>query len=370
MINQAEQLPETEYTSESYGRFMAELQRIREILVNPDRNQAMVNQGAADLDYIIGQLVKKADFTSLNAAIDQAKQIAGNSYTPDSYGAVLAALETAERIAADELSPQTAIDQAETDLRDAMEKLVPKADFTLLNSLIAQAKSKIETDYTQVSYQEMRKALEAAEKTAADASASQTAVDEAAAGLKKAMDSLKRRGSAVIQIKKKKYNKTFGSKAFSLGARANCKLKYKSSNTRAVSVNSKGKVTIKGCGKATITLTASAKDFKTAVKKVTITVKPKKAAISSLKSIKKKTAAVVWKRDKKATGYQVQYCLSKKFTGSKTKLKTITKNKTTELKLKKLKRRKTYYVRVRSYKQSGSSKIYGTWSKTKTVKVK
>lgn len=439
MINQAEQLPETEYTSESYGRFMAELQRIREILVNPDRNQAMVNQGAADLDYIIGQLVKKADFTSLNAAIDQAKQIAGDSYTPDSYGAVLAALETAERIAADELSPQTAIDQAETDLRDAMEKLVPKADFTLLNSLIAQAKSKIETDYTQVSYQEMRKALEAAEKTAADASASQTTVDEAAAGLKKAidelvyvpktdftrliaaidqarrlvksdytdasyqavanalknaelvaadkasdqsqadsaaaalkkaMDSLKRRGSAVIQIKKKKYNKTFGSKAFSLGARANCKLKYKSSNTRAVSVNSKGKVTIKGCGKATITLTASAKDFKTAVKKVTITVKPKKAAISSLKSIKKKTAAVVWKRDKKATGYQVQYSLSKKFTGSKTKLKTITKNKTTELKLKKLKRRKTYYVRVRSYKQSGNSKIYGTWSKTKKVKVK
>lgn len=439
MAAEAEQLPEADYTSESFGRLTEALQRIKELLVNPDLNQAMVNQAAADLDDIIKQLVKKADFTSLNAAIDQAKQIAGDQYTQDSYEALAAALETAQRIAADELSTQTAVDQAESDLRDALDRLVPKADFTALNALIGQAKSKNEADYTLLSYQAMRKALEAAEKTAADESASQTAVDEAAAGLKKAMDelvlvpktdlsklnavinqakqlvkddytpasyqaveialenakrvaldtatdqskadsaaaalkkaidSLKKRSTAVIQIKKTKYSKTYGSKAFTLGARSNCKLKYKSSNTKAVSVNSKGKVTIKGCGKAVITLTASAKDFKTAVKKVTITVKPKKAAISSLKSLKKKTAVVVWKRDKKATGYQVQYSLSKKFAGSKSKVKTISKNKTTRLELKKLKRKKTYYVRIRSYKKAGSSKIYGSWSKAKPVKVK
>lgn len=438
MIAEAEQIKEADYTSESFGRFLAELERIREILGNPDRNQAMVNQGAADLDRIIRQLVKKADFTSLNAAIDQAEQIAGEQYTQESYEAVAAALETAQRIASDELSPQTAVDQAEADLRDAMGRLVPKADFTALNNLIAEAKSKIETDYTLISYQEMRKALEAAQRTAEDGSASQAAVDEAAAGLKKALDelvyvpktdftklnavidqakrlvkadytdasyqvlanalknaqlaasdkvsdqtrvdsaaaalkraidSLKKRSNAAIKIKQTKYKKTYGSKAFSLGARANCKLKYKSSNTRVVSVNSKGKVTIKGSGKAVITLTASAKDFKTAVKKVTITVKPKKAIINSLKSQKKKTAAVVWKRDKKASGYQVQYSLSKKFAGSKTKVKTVSKNKTTRLELKKLKTRKTYYVRVRSYKKAGNSKVYGNWSKVKSVKV-
>lgn len=439
MIAQAEQLQEADFTSDSFGRFLAELQRIKEILGKPDLNQAMVNQAAADLGCIMEQLVKKADFSSLNAAIDQARQLAEIHYTQASYQALAAALEAAERIAADELSAQAAIDQAETDLRDAVERLVPKADFTALNNLIEEANSKIETDYTQISYQEMRKALEAAKKTAADESAAQSAVDEAAAGLKKAMDelvlvpktdftklnavidqakrlikadyteasyqavanalknaeriaadkasdqtsadsaaaalkkamdSLKRLQNAVIHIKKTKYKKTYGNKAFSLGARANCKLKYKSSNPKAAAVNSKGKVTIKGCGKATITLTASATDFKTAVKKVTVTVKPKKVGISSLKSLKKKTAAVVWKRDKKATGYQVQYSLSKKFTGSKTKVKTVSKSKTTRLELKKLKSKKTYYIRVRSYKKAGSSKIYGNWSKTKTIKVK
>ncbi|WP_395028222.1 fibronectin type III domain-containing protein, partial [Robinsoniella sp.] len=78
---------------------------------------------------------------------------------------------------------------------------------------------------------------------------------------------------------------------------------------------------------------------------------------------------VVWKRDKKASGYQVQYSLSKKFAGSKTKVKTVSKNKTTRLELKKLKTRKTYYVRVRSYKKAGNSKVYGNWSKVKSVKV-
>ena len=168
----------------------------------------------------------------------------------------------------------------------------------------------------------------------------------------------------------KSYTKTYGNKAFSLGAKAKTKLSYKSSNTKVATVNSAGKVTLKGPGKATITITAAATtNYNAASKNVTITVKPKKATLKKAKSMKKRTLKVMWKRDTKATGYQVVIAQNKKFKkGKKTAL--IKKNKTTSRTFKKLKSRKNYYYKVRAYKQVGKTKIYGAYSKTKRIKVK
>ena len=49
---------------------------------------------------------------------------------------------------------------------------------------------------------------------------------------------------------------------------------------------------------------------------------------------------------------------------------TISKKSTTSKTVSKLKSKKKYYVRIRAYKKSSGKKIYGAWSKTKTVKVK
>ena len=136
------------------------------------------------------------------------------------------------------------------------------------------------------------------------------------------------------------------------------------------SVNSAGKVTLKGPGKATITITAAATtNYNAASKNITITVKPKKATLKKAKSTKKRTLKVMWKRDTKATGYQVVIAQNKKFRkGKKTVL--IKKNKTTSRTFKKLKSRKNYYYKVRAYKQVGKTKIYGSYSKVKKVKVR
>ena len=100
-----------------------------------------------------------------------------------------------------------------------------------------------------------------------------------------------------------------------------------------------------------------------------MTVAPKKVTLSSVKSKVKKTITVKWKRDKKADGYQIQYAAGRKFKGAKTV--DIKKNRTTSTKIKKkLKSGKKYYVRVRAYKKNGKSKIYGSYSKIKSVKVK
>lgn len=77
--------------------------------------------------------------------------------------------------------------------------------------------------------------------------------------------------------------------------------------------------------------------------------------------------SVSWKRDKKASGYQVQYSTSKKFKkGVKTvKLKGSSSTSTT---IQNLKSGKTYYLRYRSFRKKGKKTKYGRWSKTMVYK--
>lgn len=168
---------------------------------------------------------------------------------------------------------------------------------------------------------------------------------------------------AASQIKK-----TWGSKAFTLNAKAEGTITYKSLNKNVVTVNAKtGKVKIRGCGKAVIVITASGNDqYQAATKKITITIVPKKQKIKSLKLSGKNKLTVKWQKDKKATGYQISYSDHKKM--KKAKTIWVKKNQTSVI-LKKLKAGRTYYVKVRSYKKSGKTKVYGSYSKVKKKKL-
>ena len=64
----------------------------------------------------------------------------------------------------------------------------------------------------------------------------------------------------------------------------------------------------------------------------------------------------------------MQVATDKKFKKNK---KTVTAKKSkTKVKISKLKKKKKYYVRVRAYKSVSGKKVYGAWSKVKTVKTK
>ena len=80
-----------------------------------------------------------------------------------------------------------------------------------------------------------------------------------------------------------------------------------------------------------------------------------------------KKLKLTWKKNSKATGYQIQYSTNKKF--SKAKTVTVKKAKTTSQTLKKLTKKKTYYVRIRSYKKISGKNIYSSWSKTVSKKI-
>ena len=89
-----------------------------------------------------------------------------------------------------------------------------------------------------------------------------------------------------------------------------------------------------------------------------------KLTISGLKVTSKiKKFTVTWKKNAKADGYQVQYKLksAKKFST----LKTLAKTKVVS---KKRKKGKMYQFKVRTYKTVNGTKVYGKWTKVKTVK--
>lgn len=98
---------------------------------------------------------------------------------------------------------------------------------------------------------------------------------------------------------------------------------------------------------------------------ITAATKPSAPSIKSVSALSGKKAKITVKKLSGADGYSISISTSKSkgfktvYTGSKT---TYTK--------KSLKAKKTYYVKVRAYKISGGKKIYGSYSKVKSVKIK
>lgn len=96
--------------------------------------------------------------------------------------------------------------------------------------------------------------------------------------------------------------------------------------------------------------------------------KVSKPTISKISSPSKGKIKTTWKKVKNASGYQIQYARNKKFTNHKTS--KFVSAKSTGRTGTQFKSKTTYYVRVRAYKNVNGQKIYGSWSKVKTVKTK
>ncbi|WP_294846962.1 leucine-rich repeat protein [uncultured Eubacterium sp.] len=84
---------------------------------------------------------------------------------------------------------------------------------------------------------------------------------------------------------------------------------------------------------------------------------------------KKKTLVVYWNKIVNVSGYQIQVATDKKFKKNK-KTVTVAKQNASKKTVKKLKAKKKYFVRVRAYKTVNGKKVYGKWSKIKSVKTK
>lgn len=123
-------------------------------------------------------------------------------------------------------------------------------------------------------------------------------------------------------------------------------------------------------GQYTVTVTFKGKYGGTI--KRTFTIKPKSTSVSKLSAGSKKFTVKWNKQTSQTSGYQIQYSTSSKFKSPK--YFTVSSNKSTSKSVTKLSSKKKYYVRVRTYKtvkvNGKSTKIYSSWSKTKSVKTK
>lgn len=174
-----------------------------------------------------------------------------------------------------------------------------------------------------------------------------------------------------LSVGRKTVKVAYAKKTLNLNIKAEkgASISVKSANKKVVSIDKKNRAVICGTGKTEITVTASLKGKMTTVLKIPVSITPIRQSAPALKSSKSRQMTVSWKKDTRATGYQIMYSTDKKFRKN-VKTVNIKKYKTTRCTVKKLARNKRYYVRVRSYKKVSGGKLYGSWSSTKNVKIK
>ena len=168
-------------------------------------------------------------------------------------------------------------------------------------------------------------------------------------------------------IKAKNLAFTWKNGTVKTGFSAKGKITMVSSNPSVASVSGT-KLRLKSAGKTVVTIRAAATaSYSAAQKKVTVTVAPSRPVISSLK-LATGGATVTWMGGGSPDGYEIQYTQASNFKKSVKKL-TVQKGKT-KANLKNLTKNKTVRVRIRSYKVVGGKKVYSTFSKVKTLKIK
>ena len=145
---------------------------------------------------------------------------------------------------------------------------------------------------------------------------------------------------------------------------------YVSSDTSVATVSANGTVTPVGCGRTVITITTTGnKAYNPATATVTVTVKPTKGIISSLKSTAKGKLTVRYKKQSpNADYYQIRYGRAGDYTTKTIKNTTALTGKST---IKSLNSGKKYYVKVRGVKVlEDGTRLYGAWSVTKNAVTK
>ncbi len=323
------------------------------------------------------------DTSALTTAIEQAEALTESDYTADSWSALQTALAAAQTVAANAAATQSEADEAATALTSAISALetLPVVDSSALTAVIEQAETLTESDYTTDSWSALQTALESAKILAANGSATQDEVDEAAAALTSAISTLEvaekvtvpsatKITSAANKAKgiKLTWNAVDGATSYQvyrkIGSGSWKKVKTTSSttwlDTAAMKNGTKYQYKV-------YAVNDSGKSSASATKKIyRLTAKH----FTRAKNISGKKVSLKWTRNTKATGYVIQYSTSKSFTSSTTKTVKVKGNKNLTTTLKNLKKGKTYYIRMRPYKTSGSVTSYAGWSKVKKVKVK
>ena len=123
LIAECEGLVKSEYTPQSYQVLEQEIATSKALVENPNVTSAEATAQLTALETAKNQLVKLADTSKLQAAINEAKALTESDYTSESWSALQTALSGAEMLKEDPNATQAQIDQKESDIRTAISTL-------------------------------------------------------------------------------------------------------------------------------------------------------------------------------------------------------------------------------------------------------
>lgn len=101
---------------------------------------------------------------------------------------------------------------------------------------------------------------------------------------------------------------------------------------------------------------------------ISVCTKPAKAVITDIDSLKKSSATVKWRRLNNVSGYEISYT-RKSFDNVKA-VRKINVGASGTKTIRGLRSGKKYLFRIRAYKNFGSEKIYGAYSKVRRLKIR
>lgn len=125
-VDEASKLAESDYTPDSWKAFAEALKAAKDMLARGDASAQEIQDASAALADAQSKLVERADKADLQAAVDDANELAESAedYTSESWAAAATALDEANKVLDDPNTTQDAVDAALNKLNAAIKALV------------------------------------------------------------------------------------------------------------------------------------------------------------------------------------------------------------------------------------------------------
>src|SRR5699024_1441297 len=123
------------------------------------------------------ELEEKGDKTSLRALIEKADVCQESQYTPETWEPFQVALAAAKQVERDDNAGVSEVTRAVSELGNALEALVKRANTDELKTILEQASALKNEGYTQATWSALQQAIDHAQRVLDNANATQSEVD-------------------------------------------------------------------------------------------------------------------------------------------------------------------------------------------------
>ena len=185
-IDRALALVPTDYSAASYNSLKPILAAAQKVYASDSVKQPEVDSETTKLKATIDAL--SVDKTDLNKTIADAKSKTKEHYSDTSWANLQNVLAEAEKVTNNPAAKQSEVNHINEKLKAAIAGL--NTDKTELEKQLADAKSKVSTDFSPATWSALEEAKNAAQEVEDNATATQAQIDEAAKKLKAAIDAL------------------------------------------------------------------------------------------------------------------------------------------------------------------------------------